>query len=102
MRGIGAAVTADRMHDRLLAQARTGPPKRKRQRGQPLAHRINRETQRQTEYDGAEACAQAAVRHAVRRLREIERRAEIAASVGLTDAALRFAATAEALRAVLV
>jgi hypothetical protein len=98
----GAADTADRMHVRLFAQARTGPPKR---RSPALAGTSNRAkfvvSSTQTDTIAALA-AQRACCAAARRAASLQRRAQVADAIGLTDASLRFAAIAEQIRAVLI
>ena len=99
MRCSGAAV-ADMLHDRLLALARTGPPKRKRPGpGQSRASSVEFSSVSKSTIQRSEAASQRAIRHAVRRLRDLEREAELFAAVGLIDAGLRLEALAERIKA---
>ena len=101
MRGADGHVTADRLADVYLARAWKPPRNRKRPRpAQPRAHVDFRNGSSSTLNLG-EASAQRAVHHALRRVAELERRAAMMASVGLTDASLRLAAVAEQIRQVL-
>jgi hypothetical protein len=98
MRGLSAAVAADRMHDRLLALARTGPP---RKRNPALAGTSNRaKFVNNSDYldSTATKAAQRAIRGAVLRAASLERRAAIAETIGLRDASLRFASIAATIR----
>jgi hypothetical protein len=98
MRRVGAAVTADRMHDRLLAQARTGPPKRRSPALGGSSNRAEFVISSERIDTTAERAAQRAIGAAVYRAAKLERRAIIAESIGLRDAGLRFASLATSIR----
>lgn len=97
MRADGAVV-ADRLHDRMLAQARTGPPPMNRkgpagENGASFGKPISA-----SHLAVSALAAQRACRAAVRRVTEIQRRAAMMAAVGLTDASLRLAGIAAEIR----
>jgi len=97
------AAQSDPACNAMFGRRWTGPPPRKPkgQRRDPLTPFGKLNLNIVTINSRAEGAAQRAVRHAVRRVAEIERRAEIMAAVGLADAALRLAAVAESIREVL-
>jgi hypothetical protein len=95
------ADVAGRMHERLLAGARTGPPPQKRRRPSLQAGAIIEKlsiSRVTTDYI-AEAAGSRAVGRARQRLVDVEQRADIYRAVGLIDAALRLDAVAEVIRA---
>ena len=89
MRASGAAEAAGRMHDRLLTQARTGPPKRIRRRGQPAACHRNPETQPDSVISIGEMAGQRALFKAVARAAELDRLADFLLHLGYAPAAER-------------
>jgi hypothetical protein len=94
------AAMADPNHSPLFGRRWTGPPPRTRKTlGVAAQGSSKSDINSKSEDRRADAAAQAAVRHAVRRLREIERRAELFAAVGLADAALRLEVLAERIKA---
>jgi hypothetical protein len=99
------AALSDPGRNAMFARRWTGPPpSQTRKRPEPL-HKPQPSIRNQNlnHFDIAisEAASQRACRAAVRRLRAIERRTEVLEAIGLTDAALRLAAVAESIRAVL-
>lgn len=95
------AAQSDPVRNRQFARPWTGPPRSRERPGphhqpRPILKLQNANT---SIVNRAEASAQRAIRHAVRRVAEIERKAEIAAAVGLRDAADRLRAIAADIRA---
>jgi hypothetical protein len=97
------AVTADRLRSVMLTEvwSRTGPPKRNRP---AMGGTINRPGTSKAALDNstnstANLAAQRSIRTAIRRVAEIERRAEIADALGLRGAAGRLAGIAADIRA---
>ena len=101
MRAAPGWEAAGNMHSRLLARARTGPPKRKRPGpAQSGAQTGFRSGSKLIILDGT-ASAQRAILTAARRAEALNRRAALYHDLGLVDAALRTTALAESIRAVL-
>jgi 2-hydroxychromene-2-carboxylate isomerase len=103
MRANGATI-ADRLHERLLEQARprTGPPKQRKGPGRDSGASFGKLSLNNASLHTASAlAAQRAVRAAARRIADLELKAEIAEAIGLRDAALRLAATAAQIRQML-
>jgi hypothetical protein len=99
MRVVGAAVAADRMHDRLLALARTGPPpNRKRQRRHPLASDRNTETQPSHPDSTATLAGERALFKALTRAGELDRLAGFLLHLGYTRQAARLSHRARTIR----
>jgi hypothetical protein len=96
-----AAAMSDPQNNRQFRGPWIDPPPqtRKRQRRHPLAFSGHPKIDSNDIHTTSTQSAQRAVRHAARRVAQLQRRADTLAAIGLTDASLRLASLAATITA---
>ena len=94
-----AAAMSDPKNNRHFAARWCDPPSqtRKRQRRHPLASSGHPKINSSDIHTTSTQSAQRAILHAARRVAQLQRRADMLATIGLTDASLRLASLAAAI-----